>query len=73
MICFSWLDELTFCEIFNGTHVDKIDFEFEAYHWQGELTLYNGRPTAIGGFRAKGAVETLTEEEGWINLKKHPK
>ena len=70
IICFDDDSERK-CELFDGFTV-SLTFPTTSPHQMGELALYNGRPTAIGGGLAKAAVETLTNS-GWIFLQDHPR
>ena len=70
IICFDIRSKKN-CELFNGIKVQASSGTSKERLW-GQLGIYNGRPTAIGGEDAKGAVETLTEN-GWLSLPVHPR
>lgn len=78
IICFDHISSIFYrnlidrnCNEFNGSTVKRLRRTSVKHHY-GELGLYNGFPTVVGGLDAKGAVETLTET-GWILVTPHPR
>ena len=74
LICFGIDDFISVekCELFDGLSLKKSIGPGRS-HLGGELSFYNGRPTAVGGEYADGEVETLTKYFGWFFVQKHPK
>ena len=69
MVCFDIKDGIK-CEVFDGLSLTQVS-STKHEHWMGELSIYNGRPTAIGGDNVKGLVETFSDGI-WTALPPHP-
>ena len=68
LVCVDWDSERK-CEVYDGA-TTREGPEMINTHYYGSLAMYEGRPTAVGGFRSN-KVEQLNEE--WILLPDHPR
>ena len=61
------------CEVFDGSMTKK-GTELRHRHYAGSLAMYEGKPTAVGGWGMRfksNKTEQLNEE--WIELADHPR
>ena len=73
LVCAGQGDRSNYCEVFDGAKSEKTA-KMKYPHWEGSMAFYDGRPTAVGGWKFPSSlkkVETLDEE--WKELTDHPR